>query len=492
MMGNAAARLLLLAVALMGLATIAFLPPFEGFDESAHFSYVQQIADTGTLPQVVRGKLSTDVEGYVGPLPTSIDPARSYHPYFAGDGGAVPQVPLRFAPGVTDNWQAQHAPFYYVVLAPFYALTRDAGMNVAMFTLRAVSWLTAFVGFAVGSWASLRALPEDKKIMAPVILGWPLLLPGFFPEMARLGNDSFCLLLMGIAWALLLRLLERRDITTAVWLSVALTLGFWTKAFFIPITGGIGLFVAYVAWRRCDRQLVVNGAVAVVAALILGGSWYVGNILATGGTGFLLADRPESFWSALMTRFDIAVLFRGLVGIAFSFAWPGTWSFARFHPIFTAPVVVMLGLGYLWWLLRLRRDDEAALAPLFIAGPVVAGLVVYLLTQMARPENANGAPGWYLHILQGPLAFALALGWRKSWDMKLLAGYALMFHAVCWMSQLSFFSGCALRPADARYIEIGNCFISFANLAAVTYPLLGSVLLVIAVASAARGSMVRS
>ena len=35
--------LLLLAVALTGLAHLAFLPPFEGFDETAHFSYIQQI-----------------------------------------------------------------------------------------------------------------------------------------------------------------------------------------------------------------------------------------------------------------------------------------------------------------------------------------------------------------------------------------------------------------------------------------------------------------
>ncbi len=491
-MGHTAARLLLLAVALLGFAHIAFLPPFEGFDETAHFSYVQQIADTGTLPQVVRGKLSTDVEGYAGPLPTSIDPARSYHPYFADNGTAVAQTPLRFAPGTTDNWQAQHAPLYYAVLAPFYALTREAGVNAAMFMLRSISWIAAFTGFVVGSLASLCALPEDKKNFAPVILGWPLLLPGFFPEMARLGNDSFCLLFMGVAWALLLRLLDRRDMMTAIWLSLALTLGFWTKAFFIPITAGIGVFLAYVAWRRRDRQIAINGVAAVIAAFILGGSWYVGNILATGGTGFLLADRPESFWSALATRFDLVVLFRGLVGIAFSFVWPGTWSFARFHPIFTAPVVVMVGLGFVWWLLRLRRNDEAALAPLFIVGPVVAGLLVYLLTQMARPENANGAPGWYLHILQGPMALALALGWRNSWDMKALGVYALVFHVVCWFSQLSFFSGCAYRPPEGRYIEIGDCMIAFTPLAAITFPVVGAILLAVAMASAARSLTVRS
>ena len=39
--------LLLAAVAFLGLAQIAFLPPWEGFDETAHWSYIQELSDTG-------------------------------------------------------------------------------------------------------------------------------------------------------------------------------------------------------------------------------------------------------------------------------------------------------------------------------------------------------------------------------------------------------------------------------------------------------------
>src|SRR5215831_2642125 len=42
---------LLLASLLIGLAHVAGLPPFEGFDETAHYSYIEQIAKTGTLPR---------------------------------------------------------------------------------------------------------------------------------------------------------------------------------------------------------------------------------------------------------------------------------------------------------------------------------------------------------------------------------------------------------------------------------------------------------
>ena len=40
----------LLALLFMGLAYLAILPPFEGFDETAHYSSIRQIADTATIP----------------------------------------------------------------------------------------------------------------------------------------------------------------------------------------------------------------------------------------------------------------------------------------------------------------------------------------------------------------------------------------------------------------------------------------------------------
>ena len=52
---------LLLASLLIGLAHVAALPPFEGIDETAHYSYVEQIAKTGTLPRF-GDKIRQDVQ----------------------------------------------------------------------------------------------------------------------------------------------------------------------------------------------------------------------------------------------------------------------------------------------------------------------------------------------------------------------------------------------------------------------------------------------
>ncbi len=60
--------LLLAAVAFLGLAQIAFLPPWEGFDETAHWSYIQELSDTGHTPRYGSDALSADLAAYPGPM----------------------------------------------------------------------------------------------------------------------------------------------------------------------------------------------------------------------------------------------------------------------------------------------------------------------------------------------------------------------------------------------------------------------------------------
>ena len=123
-----ATRLLLPAVGFFGLAHVAFLPPWEGFDEFAHWSYIQQIADTGAIPVHGRDRVSGDVDAYPGPMP--------YDGPGAGEGARTPTYrmyrtagspPLRltaerhYRPGRALNWEAQHPPLFYLLLSPVCA-----------------------------------------------------------------------------------------------------------------------------------------------------------------------------------------------------------------------------------------------------------------------------------------------------------------------------------------------------------------------------------
>ncbi len=488
---------LLLAVALAGIAHIAFLPPFEGFDEPGHFSYIQQLADTGRIAQLGIDKLSADLDTYPGPLPyrTRYPPyddngAKTYKSFFAGTPpGSFGPVDHAYRPSERFNYEAQHPPLYYLALSPVYLLAKGWSWPHLFLSLRLASWGMAFAGFVVSCRATQCALARLEIAPASILLvaAWPFLFPEFFPEMARLGNDSLCLLLMGISWKLLLDLLARRDTKTALLLGLVLGLGLLTKAFFLPITAGCGAFLLFCAFRERDPRQARNAAIALLLAAGLGGGWYVYKFVSlgslTGAADILRATSQGNLLLRIENNFGSYAFFRGLAGIFASFAWAGTSSLTRLPDIFTLPVVLLFLLPMFDWLLKLRRASEVAMAPLFIAGFMFVGMVYYLVTQITVTPLGPGAAGWYFHILYGPLALAFVIGWRRPPILKVLAAYAIVFHAVCWAGQLSLFSGCAYKAGSYKYIQFdfGSCFIEPARLAVLGEPLLGALALAAAI-----------
>jgi hypothetical protein len=61
---------LLVGSLLVGLSFAALLPPFEGFDETAHYSYIEQIAETATRPSLT-DPLAADTFDYLDAAPSA-------------------------------------------------------------------------------------------------------------------------------------------------------------------------------------------------------------------------------------------------------------------------------------------------------------------------------------------------------------------------------------------------------------------------------------
>ena len=492
-------RLLLLAVALAGIAHVAFLPPFEGFDETNHFSYIQQIADTGQIPRYGVDKVSRDVDGYPGPHHYAATPpydrvgGLTYRSFF--NNGTPPDLmpasEFAYQPGHSVNGEAQHPPLYYLLLAPFYLLAKGSSWPGMFLLLRLVSWSLAFAGFAIGCRAtqqSLLTLNVSPRLCL-LVPAWPFLFPEFFPEMARLGNDCLCLLLMGIGWYLVLRLISQRQVKIAALLGLVLGLGLLTKAFFVPILAGCIFLFCFHELRERDGRQFRNALVILITAAVVGGGWYINKYLTVGS--FIVANDIMAVqvrgpvWAQIVQSFHPVEFLRGIGQLVTSFAWAGTWSYGRFSPIFTAPVILLAILPLFNWMIRLRWAPTPVIAPLFLAAPMVLGLAYYLLTQIARGSGASGTPGWYLHILAGPLGLALVIGWRQRLILGALAAYAIAFHIVVWTAQLSLFSGCAFKSGDYKYIQFdfASCFIDPSRLAVLGEPLLGGLALVLACAA---------
>ncbi len=490
--------LLLLAVALAGVAHIAFLPPFEGFDETSHFSYIQQIADTGRIPRYGIDMASRDVDNYQGPRRYSSTPpydrvgGPTYRSFF--NGGTLPSLApvsgFAYQPGRKVNGEAQHPPLFYLLMVPFYLLAKNSNWPVMFLLLRLVSWSLAFAGFAIGCRVTQQSLLSLKVsprlcLLAPA---WPFLFPQFFPEFARLGNDSLCLLLMGIAWYLCLGILTQRLVKMAALLGFVLGLGLLTKAFFVPILAGCVCLLCFHGLREGDPRQYRNALIILVTAGVVGGGWYLYRYVTVGSfivaNEILAVQEHGPVLAQIIQNFGIVEFLRGLGAIATSFAWGGTWSYGRLPPIYTVPVVLLAAVPFFNWVIRLRWQPTPVIAPLFIATPMVLGLVYYMLTQIGRGAQASGTPGWYLHILVGPLSLALAVGWRQRYLLAVLAAYAIAFQVMIWAVQLSLFSGCAFKAGDYKYVQfdLATCFIEQSRLAVVAEPVLGELSLAAALA----------
>lgn len=491
----------LIIVYFLGIAYVAVLPPWEGYDETAHYSYAQQVANTDSFPRNGDGRLSLDIEAYQRVAPT---PYITFPPFDSSIGGITykswfdkpdsdygaphlhPVVERTFTPGVGSNWQAQHPRLYYLLISPIVKLTADFSWASQLFILRLVSWTMACLGFFISLMASQYALknvaPTVKQSVLSVSILWPLLYPEFFPEFARIGNDALVLLLMSLVWALAVRhVLFLQSWWWYLAMGLVLGLGGLTKATFLPVALAIFFWLIWIGLRtenKRDRWFALGGFfVTLCIFLAFAGKWYLSNYLERSSlTGLAeLSQQSHSssivWFSALQHPIEV---FRGLAGMAMTFVWGGSASSAYPPAIFVlpmvVPVLVLLPCAY-FAVKKLKINIELPILALLITGAVFGGLFYYLLARIATTGFGAGAPGWYFHVLIGPISLLLGLGWtwfksRFSFAQllsRLLIAYSILFSiAITWL-QLALFTGCTSKTATSKTYSADEwtCMVDF-------------------------------
>src|SRR5262249_21119987 len=150
------------------------------------------------------------------------------------------------------NWENHHPPLYYALLAPVWSMSRAWSIHAQLVLLRSVSYLLAWGGLVVATISIARATAASAVppllVVAPAL--WPALFPMWFPEMARLGNDSLVLLLLAVAWIVTgAGIGPRGKLRHFALLGVICGLGLLTKATVLPFIAALGLFLIWRAWR---------------------------------------------------------------------------------------------------------------------------------------------------------------------------------------------------------------------------------------------------
>jgi hypothetical protein len=499
----------LLFLLAFGIGYIAITPPFEGFDETAHYSSVRQIADTGEIPVLGKSFIDQSVIDYQGPMrydtgTPPFDRGLVYPKFFARpelvthylQAYRQPEPHVAYRPSTHSNWQAQHPPLYYVLLAQVLPWLDGLSFTAQFFVLRLISFALAVGGVAFGLAAVDRAglAPErDPEVIGYAL--YPIVLPMFFPAFARIGNDSLCLLLAGVAaWLLASWLKDERDPIRAIAIGVVLGLGLLTKAFFLPITVGLGIFLAIRLWlgRRAPSvgERFRNSAFLLLAALAVGGGWYVYKLVTygdlTGAEDSVQLARQGGMLAGFERHFSIFQLVRGALMPLISYQWMGTWSVTRVPEVYQVPMVALAGWIAIMYARQLGRTSlsDPAWLPVWMFGLFLAGLLWHTVTYIAL-YGLGSTGGWYLHILMPWVAPALGLGIASIVGNRgprlaliLLLAYAFAFHVFVLWAQMALFTGCATKGSDKYYVFSGKalCFdqasLVMDRLAVIAYPTL--------------------
>lgn len=394
------------------------LPLWEGWDEYAHFAWLQHWIDRGALPRA-SDPISREIErsmqlaplpyelGWIGsPFLTheqwwALSPAdrskrtrqlRSISPELVREPSAYP---FRF-------YEAQQPPLYYWLasIPSLFVRSRPIASRVLLIRLFGI----AIVSLAIPlTWLAARPLlGEPLALCSAAFLA---VAPGLMIDVSRVANDVLTLPLV----ALLTLLLIRRSRN---WMLVGIVLGagLLAKSDLLALIPAVAICWTWKEWRRLGLALLAAAAIA---------GWWYGRNLAFGHsfTGWM----DEASFAALLAAVPRVNWLAAAQVSAKTFLWFGAWSFLSLK---TWIYLTLEALGLIAVIGWFRSGIAALRVPLVLAICFTAAMVCATLGIYATARVAN-APGWYLWAAACPLAILFCGGARRL-SIVLIAAFALV------------------------------------------------------------------
>lgn len=455
-----------LSFVLLCLAHILLLPPYEGFDETAHYSYISSLSDRHEIPDFRYTPLDATVERDRTGLPRPYNSA----PPFEVNGGITyseffnthtaqerekavarfwrkPQWPVSYIPDIPAqgiNWQGQHPPLYYLLLVLPYRLAQSWSPGGRLLFLRLCS-----VCLACGSlvfWLKTVSLFQSASTKQFLLLTGvsAVFFPSLFYDLARLGNDSLmALLFTGSLYFLLSTYVNKQErVIDFVKLAITLGLGLLTKLFFLPLWGGAILSSVWLSMRVTKlglRPLLFRLSLLVGIPLLLAGWWfwlfhYRYGMVAGSVEFYLFRPIISSPQSAPATGRFLGQMFRAMEGFVATFLWCGTWSWVR-PPLFLyvcfVPLFVLTAYGLILFAKGQQHLEKRQIvitgAMLFL--PLLPGFVYHMYARATFTGIGGGTGGYYLFFawpIIGML-FAFAFEAQRANSRKLATFVAFVF-----------------------------------------------------------------
>lgn len=501
---------------LLCIAHVLILPPYEGFDETAHYSYISYLSDVGEIPNFRSTPLDATTEQDRRGLPRPY----SSVPPFERNGGityadfftkipveqrrtalerfwGAPENEVRYEPGRGINWEGQHPPLYYLSMVPCYRLARALSPSARILTLRL--YTVGIVAISLLFWWKTVTMLRATTMKGPVVLGGVAILffPSLFYDLARIGNDSMAAAAFSALLYFLLRTYvdRQRGMANFIGLGLSLGLGILTKMYFVPLAVGV---VAVTIWLR-SRTKIRWGALAarlgatLAIAAALGSAWLVfcyrtyGQVIGRREVHEIhpIYQSPGETHAWLHFIFQ---WFRSAAAFVATFLWSGTWSWVHI-PLWCymafAPFFALLALQA-WRRTRVTGNTEEKdllTMILLLIGPVFVGFAYHMSMVVISTGHGSRTAGYYLFFAWPALAIVfshvLVTDRGRGWSVATLIalGVLLLFEAYGWWYSMQVYSGIVVKVGTSKtgigYVPptIGNISLVLSRLDELVYPL---------------------
>ena len=437
-------------------------PMWEGYDEWAHFAYVQHIAEHRTLPSRT-DPVSYEVRRSLQLVPLSqsaaiVGPVTITHDLFwrlapeerrrreqdvrrlssSAFGTGDPSIPAR-------QYEAQQPPLYYLVLAPSYLMLKRLSLPAQVLALRIVSVVIAssvvFLGYAIARFVM------RSRTMALLVAVLFACLPGLYINVCRIGKESLSIALTSAVILCSLRACRRQS-GALDWLLLGMLMGaaLLTKAYtvaFVPLLAVVAL-IRTLRHPQVWKQTAAYCGAAYAAAMAIGGWWYWQTWVTTGTlSGEQLDIAARKFPIAQKLSAAYRVDWRAVVDVgAFSHIWLGGWSFLVVRSWMYRVcefVAVLAAIGLLMYLIRMVRSARRERILRALGRPSAVVVMAYILMCFAvayhslvafLAQNISTALGWYLYSVIVPEVVLLGLGLTgllgKKWSPFAMASVCVL------------------------------------------------------------------
>lgn len=419
----------------------SFVPLWEGYDEFAHFAFVQYLVANHQLPPLQNAAISKEVAESLrlAPVPwtnrqwmsgwtTHDDFWRLPEARRQQREVELSQIPHALAREPAPNlslYEAQQPPLAYLLYSVPYGVFQSADLLTRAWVLRiagaAILSLVIPLGFVVSRSILGSDLPSVG--VAAVIAATPELM-----MLADHGGNEPLAIVLGTACIYgLCLMVEKSSPSRALLMGVLLGCVLLTKAYFLTLIPLV--LIVYGALLR--RRIVIHLFITFAAAVAIAGWWYGRAIHATGT---LTGDQIS-----IAARQSATPILRALQG----FNWRGAANFA-----FTSHI----WLGG-WSFLVLRTWMYRAIELIFLVGQVAS------LRRVGNPPFAI-CIGAQFFFWAGMTYFAFET-YRATGDSAVLGYFACALvvpEAVCVTTGIA-----TLLPAGLKRFAIPGLVVCFAS-----------------------------